>query len=173
MNNQTQAQQLGIVGIKIVLKPVIKMIGHTVDLVKGDRSWIQVIPAIGGDLFAGRDAVSYLNQAWQEVKDLNVQESFSIKEFFEVEFDIEDDVLESTIEEFVAQAPTIYSGVNATRDIVVDLPSIITGPGYIEVKVGAVLEELNGLFKQTVIPISATVRLLIEKIAPKKEEVAQ
>lgn len=157
--------KFGILGLKLVFKPIIQVTGTVIDWVKKDKDWLTALTALGTDLFSARNVVDSLPQAWEELKDLNKDESFSLSEFFEVEFDIKDDGLERVIELLVAQLPVLFSGYLTSKDFVNSVPVILKGDAFVEQKIGDIVDRLADLFSTTVVPIVGGIRLIIEDLS--------
>lgn len=158
--------KFGILGLKLVFKPIIQVTGTVIDWVKKDKDWLSALTALGTDLFSARNVVDSLPQAWEELKDLNKDESFSLSEFFEVEFDIKDDELESVIELLVSQLPVLFSGYLTSKEFVNSVPVILKGEAFVEQKIGEIIDRLADLFSTTVVPIVGGIRLIIEDLSP-------
>ena len=158
--------KFGILGLKLVFKPIIQVTGTVIDWVKKDRDWLSALTALGTDLFSARSVVDSLPQAWEELNDLNKDESFSLSEFFEVEFDIKDDELERVIELLVAQLPVLFSGYLTSKEFVNSVPVILKGDAFVEQKIGEIVDRLADLFSTTVVPIVGGIRLIIEDLSP-------
>jgi hypothetical protein len=108
-------QNLGIDNIKIVLTILLTFLSDILDVFK-TGNWLQLGQTLIGLLQYG-NIVIIAQQALEEFKDLDQQESAELSRHFAQEFDLQDDEVEAKIEQAVAVIPEAYELVLDGLDI--------------------------------------------------------
>ena len=99
-------QNLGIDNIKIVLTILLTFLSDILNVFK-TGNWLQLGQTLIGLLQYG-NIVMIAQQALEEFKDLDQQESAELSRHFAQEFDLQDDEVEAKIEQAVAVIPEAY-----------------------------------------------------------------
>jgi hypothetical protein len=108
-------QNLGIDNIKIVLTILLTFLSDILNVFK-TGNWLQLGQTLIGLLQYG-NIVMIAQQALEEFKDLDQQESEELSRHFAQEFDLQDDEVEAKIEQAVAVIPEAYELVIDGLDI--------------------------------------------------------
>ncbi|WP_282781097.1 hypothetical protein [Phaeodactylibacter xiamenensis] len=108
-------QNLGIDNIKIVLTILLTFLSDILNAFK-TGNWLKLGQTLIGLLQYG-NIVMIAQQALEEFKDLDQQESAEISRHFAQEFDLQDDEVEAKIEQAVAVIPEAYELVLDGLDI--------------------------------------------------------
>jgi superfamily I DNA and RNA helicase len=108
-------QNLGIDNIKIVLTILLTFLSDILNVFK-TGNWLQLGQTLIGLLQYG-NIVMIAQQALEEFKDLDQQESAELSRHFAQEFDLQDDEVEAKIEQAVAVIPEAYELVLDGLDI--------------------------------------------------------
>ena len=108
-------QNLGIDNIKIVLTILLTFLSDILNVFK-TGNWLQLGQTLIGLLQYG-NIVMIAQQALDEFKDLDQQESAELSRHFAQEFDLQDDEVEAKIEQAVAVIPEAYELVLDALDI--------------------------------------------------------
>lgn len=108
-------QDLGIDNIKIILTILLTFLSDILNAFK-TGNWLKLGQTLIGLLQYG-NIVMIAQQALEEFKDLDQQESAEISRHFAQEFDLQDDEVEAKIEQAVAVIPEAYELVLDGLDI--------------------------------------------------------
>lgn len=110
-----QNGKMGVENVKMVLAVVVTFFTEIIIALR-DRNYLQIASIIF-NLFRVGNIIAMAQVAWLELKDMSEDEAREVNAHFAAVFDIENDVLEATIERAVAVVPAVYELVGDVLDV--------------------------------------------------------